>query len=273
MTYSTILVNLEAGRPNAHLLQTAREMAERFQSAVIGVAACQPIQMLYGDGYAYGDVLEQDSKDIARDIKSTEAEFRTALQPHLRHVHWRFARSVQSLSAWIAAEGRRADLILTPANDSRSFNATRQTHCGDLIMTAGRPVLVVTKVPVRLDRVLLAWTDTRETRRAAADALPLLRRASHVIVAELSDPADLTETKARLADVSAWLGTHGIDAVCHAGSTTGADAQDLYALAGEHAAGVIVAGAYGHTRLREWALGGVTRSMLASNPCASFLSH
>ncbi len=273
MTYSTLLVNLEAGRPNTHLLHTAREVAERFQSGIIGIAACQPLQMLYGDGYAYGDVLEQDGKDIARDVAATEAEFRAALQPHLRHVEWRAAYSVLSLSAFVASEARRADLILTPANPAGAFNANRQTHTGDLIMTAGRPVLIVTPAPVRLDRVLLAWKDTRETRRAADDALPLLRRASHVSVVELAEPSELAEAQARLKDVAAWLATHGIEAECVVSATTGADAQGLSAIADEHGAGVIVAGAYGHSRLREWALGGVTRAMLAQEGRASFLSH
>lgn len=69
MTCSTILVNLEAGRSNAHLLAVAGQLAERFHACVIGTTACAPIQLTYGDsyGYAYGDVVEQDSKDIDRD--------------------------------------------------------------------------------------------------------------------------------------------------------------------------------------------------------------
>ena len=66
MTYKTILVNLEAGRPDTHLLAVARQVAERFESRVIGSTACSPIQMLCGDGYAYGDIFEQDSKEIER---------------------------------------------------------------------------------------------------------------------------------------------------------------------------------------------------------------
>lgn len=140
-------------------------------------------------------------------------------------------------------------------------------------MQAGRPVLVVTPAPLRLDRVLLAWKDTRETRRAAADALPLLRKAGHVCVVEMADEADLTDVRRRLADVAGWLGKHGVEAECLGTASTGDDPKRLSAIAGEQEADLVVAGAYGHSRLREWALGGVTRTPLSQAGRAMFVSH
>ncbi len=273
MTYATLLVNLEAGRSNGHLLQAAAEVAERFGAGVIGVAACQPMQMVYGDGYAFADMLEEDRQEIAREIEATEAEFHAALQSRVRVLEWRSAMSVRSLSEHVAAEARRADLILTGAVSAKGFNATRQTHTGDLVMQAGRPVLVVTPAPLRLDRVLLAWKDTRETRRAAADALPLLQKASHVCVAEMADEADLGDARRRLADVAGWLGKHGVAAECLGTASTGDDPRRLQAIADEQEADLVVAGAYGHSRLREWALGGVTRTLLGEASRAAFVSH
>jgi hypothetical protein len=79
VTYATILVNLEAGRSNTYLLEAANAVAERFQAVVIGSTACMPLQVPYGDGYAYGDVFEQDNKEIASEIARAEAEFRDAM--------------------------------------------------------------------------------------------------------------------------------------------------------------------------------------------------
>ena len=90
MTYATLLVNLEAGRPNGHLLQTAAEVAERFGAGVIGVAACQPMQMVYGGDYAFADMLEQDRQDIARDVEAAEAGSMPPCSPGC--VRWNGAR-------------------------------------------------------------------------------------------------------------------------------------------------------------------------------------
>ena len=180
---------------------------------------------------------------------------------------------VTSLSEHVASEAHRADPILTGVVSAKGFNATRQTHAGDLVMQAGRPVLVVAPAPLRLDRVLLTWKDTRETRRAAADALPLLRKASHVCVVEMADEADLADVRRRLADVASWLGKHGVAAECLGTASTGDEPKRLHAIADEQEADLIVAGAYGHSRLREWALGGVTRTLLGQASRAAFVSH
>ncbi len=273
MAYATLLVNLEAGRSNRHLLEAAADVAERFGAGVTGVAACQPMQMVYGDGYAFADMLERDRQEIAREVEAAEAEFHAVLGSRVRVLDWRPTLLVPSLSEHVASEACCADLILMGAVSAKTFNPTRQTHPGDLVMQAGRPVLVVTPAPLRLDRVLLAWKDTRETRRAAADALPLLRKASHVCVAEMADEADLADARRRLADVAGWLGRHGVTAECLGTASTGDDPKRLNAIAEEQAADLIVAGAYGHSRLREWALGGVTRTLLGQAGRAAFVSH
>ena len=208
MTYATILVSLEAGRSNKHLLEAANAVAERFQAGVIGITACMPIQILYGDGYTYGDIFELDSKEIAREIAQTEAEFRDAMGHGPRVPQWRSAVVNTSLSEHLAGEARQADLVLIDAAPEGPRNAARQVHAGDLIMQVGRPVLLVPAVPLRMDRVLIAWKDTREAQRAAADALPLLKLASHVSLVEISREDDLVAARSRLDDVARWLRRH-----------------------------------------------------------------
>lgn len=191
----------------------------------------------------------------------------------VRVLEWRSAVLVRPLSEHVASEARRADLILTDAVSAKAFDATRQTHAGNLVMQAGRPVLVVTPVPRKLDRVLLVWKDTCETRRAAGDALKLLRKASHACVVEMTDEADLANVRRRLADVAGWLGKLGVAAECLGAASTGDDPKRLQAIADEQAADLIVAGAYGHSRLDKWALGGVTGTLLGQAGRAAFVSH
>jgi nucleotide-binding universal stress UspA family protein len=267
-------VNLEAGRSNKHLLEAANDVADRFQAAVIGSAACAPIQMLYAEGYAYGDVLEQDQKEIATELERAEAEFRDAMG-NARVQEWRQAVVMVSLAGHLASLASRADLVMVQAAPDGVTNTARQIDTGDLIMQAGRPILLVAPapVPVRMDRVLIAWKDTSEARRAAAGALPLLKRASCVSLVEIADEDDVDAARSRLDGVAAWLLHHGVKADVHAKLLADDDATDLAAVADELEADIVVAGAYGHSRVREWALGGVTRTLVRHTARPSLVSH
>lgn len=275
MSYATLMVHMELGRPNTGLLNVAAELAGRFGAGVVGVAVRQPMQMLYGDGYVSGDVYQQDQDEIVKELKAAEAEFRTALEGRVAFVEWRSAQLYTYLAAYLADEARCADLVLTGLASGDFLDASRAVDTGELIMLAGRPVLIVpaTASTVKLDRVLVGWKDTREARRAVSDALPLLRLATEVSVVEIAAEEDLPAAHRHVADVVAWLKRHQVNAQGLAQLSTGDDATALYAAGQDQGADVVVAGAYGHSRLREWALGGVTRDLLLSANRCSFLSH
>jgi nucleotide-binding universal stress UspA family protein len=132
-----------------------------------------------------------------------------------------------------------------------------------LVMQVGRPVLIVpaTADKLKLEQVIIAWKDTRETQRAAFNAVPLLKTAAHVTVVEISTDEELAAARTQIEDVG-WLKWHGVWQRSHASPSIGDDASSLNAIAREKGADVIVAGAYGHSRMREWILGGVTRDLL-----------
>ena len=275
MTYGTLMVHLELGRSNAGLLQIAGDLAERFRADVIGIAACQPMQIVYGDGFISGDIYEQDRQEVEKEMKSAEAEFRSALQTRAATLEWRSTVMFTLLSDYLAREARSADLVITGIASGDLFDSSRSVNTGDLVMRAGRPVLVVPAATgkVKLDRVVVAWKDTREARRAVSDALPLLKGASHVAVVEIAVEEELAAARTQIEDVAGWLNRHGIKAECLTSPSTGDDATALYAMAQDQGADLIVAGAYGHSRLREWALGGVTRDLLLRANWCSLLSH
>ena len=275
MTYSTILVNLEAGRSNAHLLEVAMDVAERFQAGVIGATACAPVQMAYGDGYAFGEILDQDNREIDEQTQAAEQEFRHAFGHQNRFLDWRSAVLVTSMADHLAAEASRADLVLMHAATSRAFNPSRQVSPGGLIMQAGRPVLMVApaSVPFRMGRFVIGWKNTREARRAVADALPMLLKATHVDLVEVAPADELQAARDRLEDVAAWLGRHGVSAEIHARADDGDDSNWFDSMAAERDADIVVAGAYGHSRVREWALGGVTRTLLRHPVRTTLVSH
>jgi nucleotide-binding universal stress UspA family protein len=128
---------------------------------------------------------------------------------------------------------------------------------------------------LRAEHVVVGWKDTREARRAIQDALPLLRRAARVLVVELSET---TEEKGAaqeaVAEVVRYLDRHRVkaDALVQV-SEGGSGVKQLIELALQEGADLIVAGAYGHSRLGEWLFGGMTRGLLAESPICCLFSH
>jgi nucleotide-binding universal stress UspA family protein len=119
---------------------------------------------------------------------------------------------------------------------------------------------------------MVAWRDAREARRAVSDALPLLRKVEEVAVVELiQDEAVRTEAHRRIDDVISWLDRHGIAAfgrVFHF-----PEQKESFEKLWQYGANFIVAGAFGHSRLRERIFGGFTDDLLRRSPLCTFLSH
>jgi nucleotide-binding universal stress UspA family protein len=128
----------------------------------------------------------------------------------------------------------------------------------------------VTSLPLK--RVAIAWKDVREARRAVRDALPLLQKAESVMIVEISEGGD--GSLQRLKDVAGYLNRHGIEIVAERVRPLEIGAADaLLRLAHDENINLIVAGAYGHSRLGEWVFGGVTRGLLDESQVCCLFSH
>ena len=276
MDCKSMMVHLELNGDNDGVLAIAGDLAEQFQAGVIGIAACQPIQIPYNEGCASGDVITQDRAEIARELKQAEDAFRAALAGRAKSLQWRSSIGYGPLADFIADEARAADLIITGRDlGPRLFDETRRVHIGDLVMRAGRPVLLVPQGirQLKLRNVFVGWKDTREARRAVADALPLLAHARRVTVLQVGAQTDLPARQAQLADVVAWLGRHGVAATAQAIAKSGTEVGYLHAELLERKCDLLVAGAYGHARLAEWIFGGVTQDVLLDPDFCVLLSH
>jgi nucleotide-binding universal stress UspA family protein len=275
MTYTNLMVHLTLGRSNADLLKFTAELADRFNAGIVGIAVCQPPPMMYGDGYVAGELLEKDRDDIVKAFKTAEVEFREALQSRVPQLEWRSAQMYAYLVDYLANEARCADLIVTRAASGDFGDISRSVNTGDLIMKAGRPVLIVPtgSSALKLDCAVIGWKDTREARRAVSDAIPMLKQVARVVVVEIADKEGLDTGHKHVQDVTKWLKRHGVKSEGWAQASTGDDAAALYAVAQDSGADVTVTGAYGHSRLREWAFGGVTKELLKCQERCSLLSH
>ena len=275
MSYATLMVNLVLGQPNADVLQFAGNLAQRLDAHVIGIAVSRPLPLMTGDGYADAGIYEEILNELAVEVSQAEAEFRGAMQGSVKSIEWRSTTSIGALPDFLADEARSADLLIKSTVSGDRLDTTRAVSTGDLLMRLGRPLLLVPPgMPTpRLDRMLVAWKDTREARRAVVDALPLLRLAREVQVVEVAAQQELALARERVGDVVAWLGRHGVQAT--ASASVGGDDHGavLSAITTQWGADLIVAGAYGHNRLREWVLGGVTRELLLKSERCALLSH
>src|SRR6202044_2239603 len=117
------------------------------------------------------------------------------------------------------------------SGDSGRFDASRLVNIGDLVMQIGRPILIVPNAAdeLKLEQVVIGWKDTREAQRAAFDALPLLKKAAHVTVVEISAEEATAVARTHVEDVVGWLKWHGVMAEAHASPSTGNDASLLKA--------------------------------------------
>jgi nucleotide-binding universal stress UspA family protein len=277
MTIATVMVCLALDQSNQARMEVAGQLAERFGAGLVGIAAAQFAPPLYfTDGEQAQSAIEQGEATIRKRLKKLEEQFRQAAKSRAAFVDWRGALELPA--RFVLKESRCADIVVTGGNSPAFSDAFTLASPKDLVMQAGRPLLVVPDQCDWLDlrSVLVAWKDTTEARRAIADALPLLRLAKDVTVAEVIEEGDgRTAVQSQIGDVVAWLARHAIAATEHVGDRKreGGAATALDEIAGDVGASLIVAGAYGHSRFRELILGGVTQHLVTQSARCVLLSH
>jgi nucleotide-binding universal stress UspA family protein len=144
------------------------------------------------------------------------------------------------------------------------------------LFDSGRPIIVVPYIhrePLKLDRVMVCWDGSRTAARARGDAEPLLLRAKFVDVVIVKDKDGPDETPTA-AEVAAHLARHGLKTHVERIVAPDSDVPDmLLSYAADSSADLMVMGGYGHSRLREFILGGATRGILQSMTVPVLMSH
>lgn len=271
-TFRTLLVHAEPGLGSSGRVEAAALLARELDARLIGLGAETFDPLPAPDPFLGGVTAEWIAyavEQVANDIKAAETAFRR--DAACADVEWRQAQEHPHRALCHVA--RAADLVVVSPKSGKS--GVRSADPADVVMSAGRPILVVPegRRHLRARSVVVAWKDTRECRRAVADALPFLRRAEDVVVHAVG--ADWDELKvAQAEDVVANLKRHGVAArPCFTVAPPEGVTQELEKAVMSNEADLIVAGAYGHSRLREWALGGVTDDLLRRPGCFVLMSH
>ncbi|HET9735700.1 MAG TPA: universal stress protein [Burkholderiales bacterium] len=276
MTYKTILVHLDPRTRGSEHIGLAFQLAGKFGAHLVGLYAPGPARIpsyaLAEAGPALRQVVEQHRADAAR---NTEKQFRDAAAKHGdARAEWRAAEG--DTAAALRLNARYADLVVAAQAEPSDEPETRLLP-HEIVLAAGRPVLFVPYAGRFADcgrRVLVAWDGGREAARAVSDALPLLARAESVEVSVFDPERAGKHGEQPGADIALYLSRHGVKVTVHRQSGAGYDVgAQILSRAADAAADLIVMGGYGHARVRELVLGGVTRTILESMTVPVLMSH
>lgn len=272
MSYKSILVNIDIDGPIVPVVNASINLAGRYKAKLIGVCGADaPLPVTGPEGGALAaEVWQQMRDDIDKRFKEVHAEF-DRLTSGFVESSWR--QYPTNPNHAVVTASRSADLIVMAASRGASTgDSYRVANPASVVLRAGRPLLVVTREAeqVLAKKIVVAWKDTRESRRAVADSIPLLTAAEEVTVVTVAAEADQLVGDG-LTDVVAFLAAHGVKArqklIESPDEYTG-----LFEFIDTTGADLVVSGAYGHSRLREWAFGGVTRSLLNETGRNRFMS-
>jgi nucleotide-binding universal stress UspA family protein len=273
MSYAALMVHVGAGRIDGRRIRLAVDLADRFHALLIGIAGRSYLPpFLAEDPAVDAERNDGERKEMVDLLADMRKKFHASAK-HVNRVEWRGIPD--DANSLVPREARAADLlIIGRKQDARDLYYSLDP--GITILRAGRPVLLV---PDGIDslagrRIVVAWKDAREARRAVRDALPFLKEAKEVMIVTVCEHGTETQAKKRIDDVENYLLRHKVivraKAFLH---TKQSIATELLRFAEDERADLIVAGGYGHSRLGEWALGGVTRELLSESPFCCLFSH
>lgn len=282
MTLSTISVHLDhTERCEARTLLAAR-VARLHRSHLMGIvptgvpAGCAPAPSRSYPEELAGRVLVEASLYRRRRAETVAHVFHSRLGPAPLSCDARLVdgEPVQA----VVHLGRASDLIVVgQADEAAAVGSAERRLPEEVMLNAGRPVLIVpstSRVKDGLDRILVAWDGSREASISLRGAMPLLRKAAHVTLVSLlrdgdASPADAPDP----AGMSGWLLRHGVQANVERLTTSLRFADALLDLAEALGCELLVMGGYGHARVREQLLGGVTRDVLMQAGIPLLMAH
>lgn len=275
MSIRRILVHIDAQDGDRAMQHLAMDLARRCEAEVFGVAAVPvipPAVVPIEAGAMAAELFDMAEAAAKASLSALAQGFVAAAGPTVPcHA------LLEHPNGAVAREARAADLVVVARHPPHADDAgATGLDLGALLIAAGRPVLVAPPGLRRLtaEKIVVAWKDTREARRAVADAMPLLQRAEAVLLLAICEQGSEAASLKGAGAVADWLSAHGVVATIEAHPLREASVRDeLVAAAERTGADLIVAGCYGHSRLREWAFGGVTRDLLRHAPLCCLLSH
>lgn len=280
MSYKTILVHLNDHRRADRLLAAAVPLARRWDAHLIGLGILPPFVVIPAmDGAGASVTVDEHRKAYQGELARLKRAFGAATSDLQRPGEWREVDAgLGTTAAALIQVARTADLVVAAQADREWPSSALLEDPSRVAIECGRPLLVIPNrgtVSMPPKRVTVAWNARREAARAAFDALPLLKEANEVDVLSIrgaNEPSVSGDLPG--AEICATLARHGVK--CSESEATAASVDvgtEILRRAEASGAELVVMGCYGHSRLREFVLGGASREVLAHMRLPVLLSH
>ena len=277
--YKTILVHVDETERSAQRIEAAARLAVRFEGHLVGAAMTGLSPFMFPLGS-----IEAGVTPNVFSIEALRAEANRSLDRFDEAAKGAgvdaFERRLidDEAGLGLALHARYSDMVVISQTAPDEFLPRLRSDFPEfVVLNCARPVLVLPHAHPGLDigrKVIIAWNGSPEAVRAITTAIALLQRAQNVdlVVFTTSENAEAHGAEPG-ADIALYLARHGVKVKVVAAQACRDDGEALLTLAVDTGADLIVMGAYGHSRFREFLLGGMTRTALLSSPVALWMSH
>jgi nucleotide-binding universal stress UspA family protein len=276
MAYKTILLCLNEVKRAPELVAAGLALGKMFGAHISGLFVIPGIQVYPGVGYAaLPDVIDSNQAYYRKNETAIRESFEKAMSVNgLSYDFHVVEASIPAIGNDVAAQGRNADLLVVSATDRNAYDGVEIDFVERLVIAAGRPVLILPvagNIKLDLNDIMIAWDGSREASRAAFDAAPFVTSARKTrLVSVDAHPRG----EVRGATIAEALDRHGgkveLIQLSSDGLGTG---EALLRAAKDHGSGLLVLGAYGHSRFTEFIFGGATRHVIRNLDRPVLMSH
>lgn len=276
MAYRTILLCLNEIERAPQLIAAARQLGIKFKAHIAGLYVIPGIQVYPSDGMGLSAGVFDGTRNYFLDqLPKIRTDFEAAMKADSLTFDLRVVDSSQpNIATDVIENSRNVDLIVLSSTNREKGNSVESDFVEQVVLAAGRPVLILPfkeNTDIKFEDVMLGWNDSRESARAAFDALPFLKHAKRtkIVTVDISPGGPIAG-----ANIAETLDRDGVKCevvnVASGGKNPG---ETLLLAARDHGATLLVLGAYGHMRLTEWIFGGATQYVLHHLDRPILMSH
>jgi nucleotide-binding universal stress UspA family protein len=270
MEWARIMSPLSGGEADRRVLAAGAAVAQAFEAELACVHAPADVADLIpwmGDGFMGG--VQATAVQSLREAAAAGEKAARASADACPYPKKTFTALTSPVWAALAMEGRLSDVVVFDAATARGKGPLSEAF-QQIMADEQRPTLVAQEGLTIGGTIAVAWDGGKEASRAVRTAIPLLRKASAVVI--LSAPS-ASARRFDPASLQAFLAARGVTSHIEMLTDHGDAAPALVRAAKANSAGILVAGAFGHPRLQEFVFGGATRTFLNSEGLSLFLSH
>ena len=274
MSIKTILVHVNSDDESHFQVKTAIELALKFEAHICGLYVIERLNLpTYAGAYIPAGVLQAHDQAEQERADKAKVDFNAMVGKAGCTSEW---HSVQGYTdQQINSFARYSDLIVVGQAQEHNVLSNEISIEDHILIDSSRPILFVPYIGNSSsigNRVLVAWDGSREAVRAVTDALPFLKNAEDVEVVCVKKSE--TQNNDSLTNICKFLKNHNVNASGNVVVSKDISVADtLLSRAADHNIDLIVMGAYGHSRLREYIFGGVTQYMLKHMTVPILMSH